>query len=104
KLRAGKILACFCERWNEMRMLGRGKRHHGIAVGKWREMLLQFVRRTAGRDEMNFIEIKAAIRGACNRQMSIVDGIERAAKQREAARVMFCCSAALGLRGSQLCS
>ena len=63
-----------------MRMLGGGKRDHGIAVWKWREMLLQFVRRAAGRDEMNLIEIKAAISGARNSQMSIVDGIERAAK------------------------
>ena len=63
-------------------------------------MLLEFVRWAAGRNEMNFVEIEAAIGSARDGEMSVVDGVERAAKKRDAARMMFC-GRAVGLRGGQ---
>jgi len=100
QLCARKIFAGFGERWNEMRMLGGGERHHRVAVRKWREMLFELVRGAAGGDEMNFVEIETAVRGARDGKVSIVDGIERAAKYCDTARMMFCRSA-VGLRGGQ---
>jgi hypothetical protein len=81
-------------------MLGAGKRYHGEAVEEWREVLFQFVRGAAGRDEMNLIEIKAAISCACDGEMAIVNRIEGAAKKRDTARMMFCGSA-VRLSGGQ---
>jgi len=89
KLIAGEIVAGFGERRDEVRMFGAGERDHGETVRKRREVLLEFVRRTAGRDEMNFVEVEAAIGGAGDSEMSVVDGVERAAKKRDAARMMF---------------
>ena len=100
QLCARKIFAGFGERWNEMRMLGGGKRHHRVAMREWREMLFELVRGAAGGDEMNFVKIETAVRGARDSEMSIVNWIERAAKYSDAARLMFCCSA-VGLRGGQ---
>jgi hypothetical protein len=53
------------------------------------QVLLQFVRRPAGGDEMHFVEIKTAVRGARNGKMAVMNGIERAAKKRDTARMMF---------------
>ncbi len=100
KLRAGKIFAGFGERRDEMRVFSASERDHGEAVRKRREMLLEFVRRAAGRDEMNFVEIEAAVRGARNGEVTIVNRIEGAAKKRDAARKMFCGSA-VGLSSGQ---
>jgi len=74
ELIAGEIVTGFGERWNEMRMFGAGERDHGEAVRKRCEMLLELVRRTAGRDEMNFVEIETAVGGAGDREMAVVDG------------------------------
>jgi hypothetical protein len=52
-------------------------------------MLLQLVRRAACRDEMNFVKIKAAIGGARDGEVTIVDWIERTAKKRDTAGMMF---------------
>src|SRR5579864_7535065 len=38
---------------------------------------------------MDFVEIEAPIRGARHAEMSAMDGIERTAKERDAARMMF---------------
>ena len=40
-----------------------------------------FVRRTARGNEMDFVEVKAALRGARNREVADVDWIKRAAEQ-----------------------
>jgi len=103
KLIAGEIVAGFGERWDEVRMLGAGERDHGEAMRKRRKVLLEFVRGTAGRNEMNFVEIEAAIGGASDGEVAIVDGIERAAKERDAARMMSC-GGAVGLSGGQCVS
>jgi len=100
ELVAGEIVASFGERWNEMRMFGARKRDHGEAVRKWREVLLKFVRRSAGWDEMNFVEIEAAVGGAGDGEMAVVDGIERAAKKRDTARMMLS-GGAVRLSGGQ---
>src|SRR5882672_3592473 len=63
-------------------------------------MLLELVRRPAGWDEMNFVEIEAAVGGAGDREMAVMDRVERAAKKRDAARMMFCGSA-VRLSGGQ---
>ena len=89
ELRAAEILARLRQRRHEMRMLGACQRDHSEAMRKWRKVLLELVRWTACRNEMDFIEIEPAIGGARHHKMSAVDGIERAAKQGDAARMMF---------------
>ena len=39
-------------------------------------MLFQLVRRPAGRDEMNFVKIKAPVGRASDGQVTVVDGIK----------------------------
>jgi hypothetical protein len=63
-------------------------------------MLLQFMGRPAGRDEMHLIEIKAPVRGPRHDEMTAVNRIKRTAKERDAARMMFC-GGAVRLRGGQ---
>src|ERR1700674_2131526 len=70
---------------------------------KWRQVLLQLVRGPAGRYEMNFVEIKSPVRGPRHGKMPGVNRIERASKQRDAARMVFCGNA-LRLRGGQSAS
>ena len=70
-------------------MLRASQRNHGVTMRKWREVLLQFVRRTAGRDEMNFVEVETAVGSASDSEMAVVDWVEGAAKKRDTARVMF---------------
>ena len=89
ELRAAEILAGFGQRGNEVRMLGASERDHGKAVRERGEMLLQFMRRPARGDEMQFVEIEASIGGAGNRKMAVVNGIEGTAKNRNPARMMF---------------
>ena len=50
---------------------------------------------------MDFVEIETAVSGARDCEVSIVNGIKRAAKQRNAAGWVPSCSAALRLRGGQ---
>ena len=52
---------------------------------------------------MNFVEIESPVRGACHGKMPGMNRIERASKQRDAARMMFCGNA-LRLRGGQYAS
>jgi hypothetical protein len=66
-------------------------------------MLLEFVRRTACRDEMDFVEVEAAIRGASDGEVAIVNWIERAPEQRDATRVVPG-GGAMRLRGGQCAS
>ncbi len=54
-----------------------------------REVLLQLVRRPAGGYEMHFVEIETAIGGARDGKMAVMNGVERTAKERDAARMMF---------------
>ncbi len=50
---------------------------------------------------MDFVEIEAAICGACDGKMPVVDRVEGAAKKCDAAGLVSCCSAALRLRCGQ---
>ena len=86
-----------------MRMLGTGQRDHGKTMRKRSEVLLEFVRRPAGGNEMDFVEIETAVGGSRNRKMAVVYGIERAAKERDTARMMFS-GGAVRLRGGQCVS
>jgi hypothetical protein len=103
KLRAAKVLAGFGKRGNEVRVLGAGERNHGEAVRKRREVLFELVRRPAGGNEMNFVEIKTAVGGAGDGEMAVVNRVERAAKKCDAARMMFC-GGAVRLRCGQCAS
>src|SRR5580704_5582459 len=100
KLRAAEIFAGFGERRNEMGMLGAGERGHRETVRKGSEVLFEFVGRAACGDEMYFVEIEAAVGGAGHGEMSVVNGIEGAAEQRDATRMMLC-GGAMRLRGGQ---
>src|SRR5262249_33623459 len=64
ELIAGEIVAGFGEGWNKVGMVGTGERDHRKTVRKRSEVLLQFVRRADRGDEMNFVEIEAAVGGA----------------------------------------
>ncbi len=66
-------------------MIGAGKRHHGVAIRVGRHAAAMLVRRAARGNEMNFVEMKAALGGARHGQVADVNGIERAAKKRDAA-------------------
>ena len=83
-----------------MRMLGARQRNHRKAVRKGRQVLLQLVRRTAGGDEMNFVEIKSPVRRARNGKVAVMNRVERPAKNRDAARMVLC-GGAVSLRGGQ---
>ena len=100
ELRAGEILASFSEGWDEVRMLRASERNHGKTMRKRSEMLLELVWRTTGGNEMDFVEIEAAVCSAGDSKMAVVDGIERAAKERDAARMMSC-GGAVRLCGGQ---
>jgi len=52
---------------------------------------------------MNFVEVKSPVRGSRHGKMPGVNRIERASKQRDAARMMFCGNARR-LRGGQSAS
>ena len=62
--------------------------------------MLELVRRTAGRNEVNFVKIKTAVSSAGDGEMAVVNRVERAAKKCDAARMMFC-GGAVRLRGGQ---
>src|SRR5258706_7215743 len=62
-------------------MIRASERHHGVAVGVRRHSAAMFVRRTARGNEVNFVEVKAALRGARDCQVADMDRIKRAAKQ-----------------------
>jgi len=100
KLRAAEIVAGFGKRGNEMWMLGASERDHRKAVRKGSEVLLQFVRRPARGDEVEFVEIETPVGGAGDGKMAVVDGVEGTAENRDAARMMFC-GGAVRLRGGQ---
>ena len=64
KLGAAEVFSGFGERRNEVWVLGTGERDHGEPVREGREVLLELVRRPAGGDEMDFVEIEAAVGSA----------------------------------------
>src|SRR6266852_561094 len=103
QLRPAEVFSGLRHRRHEVRMLRAGQRHHRKTMREWRQVLLQLVRWPAGRNEVNFIEIKSPVRGSRHRKMPGVNGIKRASKQRDAARMMFYGSA-LRLRGGQYAS
>jgi len=59
------------------------------------------MRRTAGGNEVNFIKVESAVRGAPDRQVSVVNRVEGAAKKSDAAGLVLCRCTALRLRGCQ---
>ncbi len=46
----------------------------------------RFVRRVRGRDEVDFVEVEAALSGAGHGQMALVNGVKGAAEKRDLAR------------------
>src|SRR5579872_2213596 len=100
QLRPAEIFACLCDRRNKVRMLRACQRYHRESMRKRRQVLLQFMRRTAGRNEMNLIKIESPVSGPGNSEMPVVDRIERSAKKRDAAWMMFR-GGAMRLRGRQ---
>jgi hypothetical protein len=73
-----------------MGMLGACERHHGKAVRERREVLLEFMRRAAGRNEVDLIKIEAPVRCARNRQMASMNGVKGTAKKSDAPWMMLC--------------
>jgi hypothetical protein len=100
ELRAAEVFSGFGKRRDKVRMLGAGQRDHGKSMRERSKVLLQLVRRPAGGDEMDFVEIETAVGGARDGKMAVVDGIEGAAKERDTARVMFS-GGAVRLRSGQ---
>jgi len=103
KLCTAEVFAGLGERGDKVRVLAAGERNHGEAVRERSKVLLEFVRRTAGGNEMDFVEIKTAIGGAGHGEMAVVNRVERAAKECNAARMMFC-GGAVRLRCGQCAS
>ena len=77
--------ARFRERSDEARMIGAGQRHHGVTIRVGGHAAAMLVRRAARGNEMNFVEMKAALGGARDGQVADVDGIECAAEERDPA-------------------
>ncbi len=84
-LAPGMARAGFRKRWDEARMIGAGDRHHRVAVRVGGHAAAMLVRRMPGGNEMNFVEMKAALGGARHGEMADVNGIEGAAEKRDAA-------------------
>src|SRR5258708_4206404 len=74
------------QRRYKARMIRASQRDHGVAVRVRSHAASMLVRRTPRGNEMNFVEVESAFGGARHGQMSDVDGIECAAKKRDAAR------------------
>lgn len=72
-----------------MRVLGTRERRHCKAVGERGEVLLELVRRVARGNEMDFVEIEAAVGGAGHCQVAIVNRVEGTAKQGDTSRMML---------------
>src|SRR5207245_8764774 len=70
-------------------MLGAGQGHNGKPMRKRGEVLLELVRRPARGDEVLFVEIESPVGCAGHVNMATVNGIERAAKKGDAARIVF---------------
>jgi len=70
-------------------------------MGERRQVLLEFVRGTAGRNKKNLVKVETPVGSARYRQVTIVNGIEGSAKKRDAARMMMFRSSALRLRCGQ---
>src|SRR5690242_5619960 len=103
ELRAAEIFSGLRERRNKMRVLRAGQRSHGEAVRKGRQVLFELVRRAAGRNEMNLVKIEATVGGAGYGEMAVMNRIEGAAEERNAARMMFS-GGAMRLRCGQCAS
>src|SRR5258708_37172799 len=73
------------KRGDKSRMIRASERHHGVAVGVGRHSAAMFVRRTARGNEVNLVEVKAALRGARPGQGADMHRIKRAAHQRKPA-------------------
>ena len=65
-------------------MIGAGDGRHRVAVGVGSHSGAMLVRRTPRGNEMNFVEMKAALGGARHGEMADVNGIECAAEKRDA--------------------
>lgn len=86
-----------------MRVFGASEREQGEAMREWGQVLFEFVGRAACGNEMDFVEIEAAVGGASDGEVAIVNRIEGAAEQRDATRVMLC-GDAMRLRCGQCAS
>ena len=84
-------------------MFAAGQRNHREAVRERRQVLFQFVRRTAGGNKIHLVKIKPAVCRARDAEMSVVDGVERAAEKRDAAGLRFG-RGTMRLRGGQCAS
>jgi hypothetical protein len=69
-------------------------------MGERSQVLLQFVRRPAGWNEMDFVEIKTAVGGARDGKVAVVNGVEGTTKERDTAGMVFG-GGAMRLRGGQ---
>jgi len=89
-----------------MRMLRACQRQHRKPVRKGRQVQFQFVGRPAGRDKVNFVEIKSTVCGPGYGQMSGMNGIKRSAKKCNSPGMEFCrCAVRLrcGQSASRIC-
>ena len=89
-LAPGLARAGFRERWDESRMIGAGDRGHRVPVGVGSHSGAMLVRRAPRGNEMNFVQMKTALGGARHGEVADMNGIECAAKKRDAplARVL----------------
>src|SRR5258708_6225493 len=84
KLLTAEIFARFRKRGNEVRMLRAGQRDHGKAMRK-RSQAALLVWRAAGRNKKDLVKIEAPISTAGDCKMTVMNGIEGAAKKRNVA-------------------
>ena len=76
KLCAAEVFPRLGKRGDKVRVLAAGKRNHGEAMREGSKVLLEFVRRTASGNEMDFVEIKTAVSSAGDGEMAVVNRVE----------------------------
>src|SRR5260221_2411007 len=97
-LAAGMSRARLGKQCDEARMIRAGERDHRVAIRVRRHAAAMFMRRAARGNEMDLVEVEAALRGARDLKVSNVDWIKRAAEQRNAALARMTSGSAVALR------
>jgi hypothetical protein len=82
-------------------MIRAAQSDHGVAMQEGRERGLVFVRWARRRHEINCVNMEAFLRGLRNRDVTGMDGIERAAKKRNRTAMRVSVRPSHGVRSQQ---
>ena len=80
-LAAAQIGTGFGERRHKRRVVGASQHHHGETVREGCQVMPVLVRRAAAGNEMDLVEMEAALRCSGDGEVADVDRVERSAEQ-----------------------